>query len=131
MRRLLFALLLTLSPAALASAQAGAPTRASRQASGPIRAGTYDLEIVFGGGAMEGTLEVQSGSDSLVTTLHVSGHVSPAKPTKRQGSRLTLESTTAALPIRHDLEFRGDEVSGTFTYYGQPGAVSGRRRARG
>lgn len=134
MHRLAFALLLSVAPVAplaLANAQgaAPAPATASRPSSS-IRAGTYDLEIIFGGGTLEGTLEVKPAGDSLLTTLFVSGHVSPVKPTKRQGGRLTLESTTAALPIRYDLEFKGDDVSGTFTYDGQAGSVSGRRRAR-
>jgi hypothetical protein len=92
-----------------------------------ITPGSYDLEIVFGGGTADGTLVVSLIGDSIAVKLTVAGHESPVKPTKRDGSRLVLESG-AGIAIRYELEFKGDLVSGKFVYDGQAGALTGRRR---
>jgi hypothetical protein len=92
-----------------------------------IKPGSYDLEIVYGGGTADGTLVVSLSGDSIAIKLTVAGHESPVRPTRRDGARLVLEGG-AGIAIRYELEFTGDLVSGKFVYDGQPGAVTGRRR---
>lgn len=116
MLRVVFTLFALLGGVAVAQAQAPA-----------IRAGTYDLEVAFGGGVMEGTLVITSVGDSIDARLKVGGHDSPVRPSHREGARLTLEGTAGA-KIRYQLDFKGDEVSGSFTYEGDAGSVTGKRR---
>lgn len=117
MRRLLSILTTLLGFATVSHAQAGSP----------IRPGTYDLEITFGGGTLEGTLVVSQAGDSLGTKLMVGGHDSPVHLARRNGASIVLESDPG-ISIRYQLEFKGDEVKGTFVYDGQPGTVVGKRR---
>lgn len=117
MRRLLSILTTLLGFATVSHAQAG----------GTIRPGTYDLEITFGGGTLEGTLVVSQAGDSLGTKLMVGGHDSPVHLARRNGASIVLESDPG-ISIRYQLEFKGDEVKGTFVYDGQPGTVVGKRR---
>lgn len=108
---------------------AGITTVAAAQESvGPIRTGTYDLEILFGGGVMEGALTLTASGDSLVAALMVSNHPSPVRAGEQDRNRLTLVSTSAAMDVGYSLEFSGDDVSGTFRYNGQDGSVTGKRR---
>lgn len=98
--------------------------------SGPtIRTGSYVLEITFGGGVLEGTLDVVAAGDSLAVTLTVGDHVSPVRAAERRGNRLVLVGTNPGMAIRYELTFDGDRVTGTFSYDGQTGTVTGRRRA--
>ncbi|MEO8029664.1 MAG: hypothetical protein ABJC74_00950 [Gemmatimonadota bacterium] len=101
----------------------------SAQGSPPIRSGTYDLEITFGGGVMNGTLEIAVPGDSTLVTLRVGDHVSPVGPTLRKGNRLVLDNTAPGDAIHYDLLFRADSVTGPFTFGGNLGSVAGRRRA--
>ena len=117
MRRLLSILAMLLGCSAVSHAQAGAT----------IRPGTYDLEITFGGGTLEGTLVVTQAGDSLGTRLMVGGHDSPVHVARRNGATIVLESDPG-ISIRYQLEFSGDEVKGTFVYDGEPGSVAGKRR---
>ena len=116
MRRLLSLLALLLGGATVSHAQATT-----------IRPGTYDLQVTFGGGVLEGTLIVSQAGDSLATKLMVGGHDSPVHLARRNGASIVLESGPG-MDIRYQLEFRGDEVKGTFLYDGQPGSVQGKRR---
>lgn len=120
MRRPALALFAALAVASTARAQSG-PSAA-------IQAGTYDLEITFGGGVLEGRLDITIVGDSLATRLQVGGHDSPVRAGARRGNRLVLEPVTPGVQVRYELEFRGETVSGTFVYEGQEGAVAGRRR---
>jgi hypothetical protein len=95
-----------------------------------IKPGTYDLEIVFGGGTLEGRLEITAKGDSLVATMHVGDHQSPVRAGERKGTRLALVSTSPAMAVKYALEFSGDAVKGTFTYDGADGSVTGKRRQR-
>ena len=97
-------------------------------AAAAIRAGTYDLEIAFGGGVLEGRLVIAVEGDGIGAELFVGEHVSPVKPTSRDGDTLTLESPKGEIAIRYRLRFDGDLVSGSFTYDGNEGNVTGRRR---
>jgi len=107
-------------------------TLARAQSATGIQPGTYDLEITFGGGVLEGTLEVRAPSrDSIAVTLMVGGHQSPVRAGLRQGNKLALESTSPGQQIHYDLEFSGDTVTGPFTYGDGTGTVSGRRRRTG
>jgi hypothetical protein len=111
----------------------GAPvttgTRVESQARDTIiRAGVYDLAITAGGGQMEATLEISYVRDSLKAVLKVGDHQSPVKPGARRGNKLALEPQSSALDVRYDLEFKGNELSGTFVYQGEPGTVTGKRR---
>ena len=93
----------------------------------PIRTGTYDLEIAFGGGVMAGTLVLTRAGDSLGARLNIGDHDSPVHPTRPQGPRLVLEGNPG-VQVRYQLDFKGDEVSGSFVYEGQSGTVTGKRR---
>jgi hypothetical protein len=93
-----------------------------------IQSGTYDLEITFGGGVLEGTLEVTTAGDSLAVALQVGGHASPVRLSERKENQLVLESTNPGIEVRYELEFRGETVTGTFIYEGQSGTLTGRRR---
>ena len=94
-----------------------------------IQAGTYDLAIVTGGGQIEATLEISYVRDSLTVKLLVGDHESPVKPGTRRGNRLTLEPQSAAINVKYDLEFKGNDITGTFVYQGDTGTVTGKRRA--
>lgn len=95
-----------------------------------IPSGTYNLEITFGGGVMEGTLVVKTIGDSLAVQLNVGDHVSPVRAGERRSNRLVLESTSAAVPVRYELTFQKDSsVTGSFTYNGDSGSLTGRRRS--
>ena len=117
MRRLLSLFAMLLGFVTISHAQAGTT----------IRPGTYDLEITFGGGILEGTLVVTQVGDSLGTRLMVGGHDSPVHLARRNGLNIVLESDPG-ISIRYQLEFRGDEVKGTFVYDGESGSVAGKRR---
>ena len=94
----------------------------------PIRAGTYDLAITFGGGNLAATLEIGYKGDTLTAVLNLGDHGSPVRAGKRTGNKLTLEPTSPAMDVRYELEFNADEVKGTFKYDGQDGALTGKRR---
>ena len=50
------------------------------------------------------------------------------KSVTRQGSQLTLSGAGDGIDIRYDLQFSGDAVTGKFTFNGEPGTLTGRRR---
>ena len=104
---------------------AAAPAQSS-----PIRAGTYDLEITYGGGVLEGRLELALAGDSATVTLHVGDHASPIKSVKRAGNKLTL-SGGPEMKVEYQLTFTGDSVAGTFTFNGSEGSLTGTRRKQG
>ncbi len=112
--------------ASVAQSQSRPATPATRPAT-VIQAGTYDLEITYGGGVLEGTLIVAMPGDSLRVTLLVGDHESPVHVARRDGALLILESAPA-MGIRYQLTFAGEAVSGAFTYDGSEGTVAGRRR---
>ena len=86
--------------------------------------------MAFGDGVTPGTLVITTEGDSLGARLHVGEHDSPVHPTRPQGSRLILEGNPG-VKIRYQLDFKGDEVSGSFTYEGEVGTVTGKRRRAG
>ncbi len=97
----------------------------------PIKPGTWDLEIVFGGGILEGRLELTTSGDSLVAKLFVSDHQSPVRAGAREGNKLALVSTAPGMDVGYKLEFDGDTMTGTFRYDSQDGTVKGKRRPPG
>jgi hypothetical protein len=99
------------------------------QAIQQIKAGTYDLEVVYGGGTLEARLDLTASGDSLIATLFVGDHQSPVRAGERKDNTLKLVSTTTALDVGYVLEFNGDSVKGTFTYDNSPGTVTGKRRS--
>ena len=115
------ALLLALTLALPDTVSAQGPDR-------PIRAGTYDLAITFGGGQLEATLEIGYKGDTVTAVLNLGDHGSPIRAGKRTGNKLTLEPTSPAMDVRYELEFNADDVKGTFKYDGQDGALTGKRR---
>lgn len=129
MKSLVLAVLIAVTATTAGSAQssdAAAPARAAAT----ILPGTYDFQITFGGGVMEGTLEVTAvRGDSLTVVLKLGDHDSPVRLTQRRGNRMVLESPATGVQVRYDLEFRGETVTGPFTYDGNDGTVAGRRRA--
>ena len=92
-----------------------------------IRAGTYDLAVVFGGGKLNATLDIAYKGDSITAVLKLSEHQSPVKAGKRTGNKLTLDPTST-IEVRYQLEFNADDVKGTFTYDGENGELTGKRR---
>ena len=92
-----------------------------------IRTGTYDLEIAFGGGVLKGALTLRKVADSLAAQLQVGDHESPVHARRPQGTRLVLESNSG-VQVRYQLDFKGDDLSGSFTYEGETGSVTGTRR---
>ena len=106
-----------------------APSTAAAQGSDrPIRAGTYDLAITFGGGNLEASLEIGYKGDTVTAVLKLGDHGSPVRAGKQTGNKLTLEPVSPAMDVRYELEFNADEVKGTFKYDGQDGALTGKRR---
>ena len=97
----------------------------------PIRAGTYDLAIAFGGGNLEATMEIGYKGDTITAKLKLSDHESPIRAGKRTGNKLTLEPLSPSMDLKYELEFNADDVKGSFTYDGQQGEVTGKRRRAG
>jgi hypothetical protein len=116
------------APGAIAQSGSATPAKASPADTG-IQAGTYELSVTYGGGLLEATLEIAYVRDSLTAVLKLGDHESPVKPGARRGNRLTLEPKSPAVNVRYELEFSGANVKGTFTYQGEPGNVTGKRRA--
>lgn len=94
----------------------------------PIRAGVWDLAIVFGGGDLEATLDISYRGDTITAALKLGDHDSPVRAGKQTGSKLTLEPTSPSMDVRYELEFSADEVKGSFTYQGETGQLTGKRR---
>lgn len=108
-------------------AQASSP--ASRQAADTvIQAGTYDLAITFNGGLLEATLDLTFLRDSTGVVLKLGDHQSPVKAGARKGNKLALDPSTPGMDVHYDLEFSGTNVKGTFTFQGQQGTLTGKRR---
>lgn len=128
MLRILRALLPTLLLVSAAAAQAPAtPARPT----GTVVPGTYDLEVAFGGGILEGRLTVPAARDSASLVLMVGGHQSPVQQTRRQGNLLVLDNKTPDQKIHFELTFEGESVKGSFTFGDGGGTVTGRRKASG
>jgi hypothetical protein len=104
-----------------------AGTTAVQAQTAPIRTGTYDLEIAFGGGVLKGALTLSKTADSLAAQLQVGDHESPVHARRPNGNRLVLESNSG-VQVRYQLDFNGDDLSGSFTYEGETGSVTGKRR---
>ena len=122
------ALLLSSTSAAATTAHARPSVASALAAPAAIRAGTYDLEIAFGGGVLEGRLVVELKGDSVGVAVYVGDHQSPVSVTARDGDALTLESPKGEVALRYLLRFDGDAVSGSFTYDGAEGTLVGKRR---
>ena len=122
----------TLIAISLATLSAGTPVLSAQAAhavpSSPIQAGTYDLQITYGGGLLEATLEIGYKGDSITAVLKLGDHQSPVKPGKRTANKLVLEPVSPSMDVRYDLEFAGENVKGTFRYDGQEGVVTGKRK---
>jgi hypothetical protein len=116
----------TLLALSFAAATAAAPVLAAQ--SSPIQAGTYDLQITYGGGLLDATLEIAYKGDSITAVLKLGDHQSPVKAGKRTGGKLALEPISPAMDVRYDLEFTGETVKGTFRFDGQDGLVTGKRK---
>jgi opacity protein-like surface antigen len=128
-RILLVAAVAALVVPSAARAQAAQPAAAApAQRSSGIQPGTYDLELTYGGGTMPGTLVVTVVGDSTEAKLLVGDHAPPIKSVTRKGSQLTLSGAGDGVDVRYDLQFSGDSLIGKFTFNGEPGAVTGKRR---
>ena len=129
LRTATFAAALILSATA-AFTQGPTTTPATRAAaSGTITPGTYDIELAFGGGVIPGSIVIATAGDSLSARINVGDHEPPpVRKIKRNGSSLTVEAGTDGVNVVYDLTFSGDDVSGKFTFNGDPGLVSGKRR---
>jgi hypothetical protein len=90
--------------------------------------GTYDLELAFGGGTLIGTLSLTASGDSLSAKLHVGDHDVPVRSLSRKGSQLVMNVGGEGMTIVYTLTFTDDGLSGGFTYNGDPGLVTGKRR---
>lgn len=133
MPRLVTALLVLFALAIAAHhARAQAPAAPARSApaqaqDGTVSPGTYDLEITYGGGVLAGLLVLKAEGDSLAATLTVGDHGSPIRSVTRKGSSLTLHGDPA-LNLRYDLQFKGDALTGSFTFGDNQGTLTGKRR---
>ena len=115
--------------ATAAVAQSPTTTPATKPAAGTITPGTYDIELAFGGGVMPGSIVIATAGDSLSARINVGDHAPPpVRKIKRNGSSLTVEAGADGVNVVYDLTFSGDHVSGKFTFNGDPGLVSGKRR---
>ena len=131
MLRLTLLAVAVFASAPLPSIQAQAPRAAEGRATttpGTIRPGTYDLDIAFGGGSLEGTLVLTASGDSLAATMHVGDHEVPIRGLTRDGSHLQIRGGVEGMAVVYDLDFTPDGLSGKFTYNGDPGLVTGKRR---
>ena len=94
-----------------------------------IQTGTYDIELAIGGGTLPGTLELKPAGDSLSATVKVGDHnPPPVKRITRDGAKLTIVAGDEGVNVEYVLTFAGDAITGTFTFNGDPGLVSGKRR---
>jgi hypothetical protein len=115
--------------ATAAVAQGPTTTPATKPAAGTITPGTYDIELAFGGGVMPGSIVIATAGDSLSARINVGDHAPPpVRKIKRNGSSLTVEAGADGVNVVYDLTFSGDDVSGKFTFNGDPGLVTGKRR---
>ena len=114
------------------SAQASNPAPAAKAAASTpatIQPGTYDLELAFGGGVMPGTLVITTAGDSISVKVNVGDHAPPpVRRITRKGAHLTIDLGDAGMNVLYDLDFTGDAVTGKFTFNGDPGLVSGKRK---
>ena len=121
------AILLTAS-AAFAQAP-GSASAAAKPAAGSIQTGTYDIELAIGGGTLAGTLELKQVGDTLAAVVKVGDHAPPPiKRITRNGSQLTITAGDEGTNVEYRIAFAGDTLTGTFTFNGDPGLVSGKRR---
>lgn len=121
-------LVLSLLTAPALGAQSTPSPAAPRTQETAIRAGVYVLEITYGGGILDGELTIGYSRDTLTAKLMVSGHESPVKAGAQRGTHLTLDPQSPAMQVRYELDFKGEEVTGTFIYGDSEGAVKGRLR---
>ena len=114
--------------ASAAFAQAPA-TSASAKPTSTIQTGIYDIELAIGGGTLPGTLELKPAGDSLSAVIKVGDHnPPPVTRISRNGSQLTMAAGAEGVNVEYRLTFSGDALTGTFTFNGDPGLVSGKRR---
>lgn len=123
------AALLLIAPAAFVQAQSPAAAAHKPAAAGSIRPGTYDIELAIGGGVLKGTLELTAIGDSLAAKIGVGDHAPPPiRSIKRNGTQLAINAGDTGVDVAYDLRFDGDAVTGKFTFNGDPGLISGKRR---
>ena len=124
------ALVLSASAAVAQAPPAGQATSSkATAASATIRPGTYDIELAIGGGVLNGTLEITAVGDSLGARIGVGDHAPPpVRKITRAGSNLTIEAGGDGVSVVYDLDLEGDGVGGKFTFNGDPGLVTGKRR---
>lgn len=104
---------------------------ATPSASPSIRAGTYDIVVTYGGGELQGTLEIAYVRDSLTAALHVGEHNPAIRNIVVEGAKLTLTGGAEGMAMVYVLTFEGDSVSGTLVFNDADGTVKGKRRPRG
>jgi len=128
MRFVTFAAAILLSaPAAFAQAPAAPAAAKTTVTAGPIKLGTYDIELAIGGGTLAGTLELKQAGDGMSALIRVGDHnPPPIKSLARTGSQLDITAGDEGTNVVYKLTFAGDAVSGTFTFNGDPGLVSGK-----
>lgn len=100
----------------------------AQSASRDIQPGSYELQLTYGGGLLDATLEIAYRGDTLTATLRLGAHDSPVKAGKRTGTHLVLEPTSPAMDVRYELDFKGDAVTGKFVFQGEAGTLNGKRK---
>ena len=104
-------------------------TSATARPTGTIQTGIYDIELAIGGGTLPGTLELKPAGDSLSAVIKVGDHnPPPVTRIARTGSQLMISAGADGVNVEYRLTFTGDALAGTFTFNGDPGLVSGKRR---
>jgi hypothetical protein len=126
--RIAFALVATATIASSLTAQSPDPKATSVPHTVAIQPGTYDLEVVTGGGVVNGTLVLTAIRDSIDAKLHVGEHAPPISTITRKGEQLRLAGSGPGLRIVYDLTFSGSTVRGTFEFNDMSGTVTGTRR---
>jgi hypothetical protein len=126
--RIFLALVATATIASTLAAQSPESKVTSTAHAVAIQPGTYDLEVVTGGGVVAGTLVLTAIRDSIDAKLHVGEHTPPISSITRKGAQLRLAGSGPGLRIVYDFTFSGSAVRGTFEFNEMSGTVTGTRR---
>jgi hypothetical protein len=116
---------------ALAGGQAAHQTTGRTPATvqpGSILPGTYNLEIAFGGGTIDGTLVIAMIGDSTDAKLSLGDHSPPISSITRKGSTLLLSGKGDGVDVVYELQFTGETMTGKFVFNGDAGSLTGKRR---
>ena len=114
-----------LAGAVLVAGCASAP--AQPRAVDPV--GVFDFSTAVEGQAVTGTLEISRSNDVLGGTLSTSvTEPIPVRAVTVEGQQMTVLADTPDGPVSMILTFAGNEFTGSWTYAGMSGTLTGVRR---